>query len=75
MHWIQHILMKIHHGYFMAAGLGIFLTGFLFQLFQNPEVLAIHNVQILTVLGALLLGYGTGRCDQKCTLEKQQDQN
>lgn len=65
MHWIQKKLMQYHHGYFMGTGLGLFLIGFVVQLTLKPENLEIQSFQILTVLGALLLGYGTGRCDQK----------
>lgn len=65
MHWIQKKLMEYHHGYFMGAGLGLFLFGFAVQMFVLPQTLRPASFQVLTVLGALLLGYGTGRCDQK----------
>lgn len=69
MNTIQRKMLEYNHGYFMAIGLAMFLTGFLVQFSTNLELLMPHSFQILTVLGALLLGYGTGRCDQ-CTLEK-----
>ena len=68
MHWIQKKLMKYHHGYFMAVGLGVFLLGIILQLFLSLETLEISSFQLLTVIGSLLLGYGTGRCDQKCEI-------
>ncbi|MFB6114879.1 MAG: hypothetical protein ABEK04_01195 [Candidatus Nanohalobium sp.] len=65
MHLIQKKLMQYHHGYFMGAGLALFLVGFTAQFLSNSQVTVL---QALTVLGALLLGWGTGRCDQKaCT--------
>jgi hypothetical protein len=60
--------MNYHHGYFMGIGLGLFLIGFIVQVFVRPETLKIDSFQVLTVLGALLLGYGTGRCDQKACM-------
>lgn len=68
MHRIQKKLMQYHHGYFMGIGLGLFLIGFMTQFVLRPETLSIDSFQILTVLGALLLGYGTGRCDQKACM-------
>ncbi|AOV95199.1 hypothetical protein AQV86_04750 [Nanohaloarchaea archaeon SG9] len=65
MHWIQKKMMDYHHGYFMGVGLGLFLFGFAVQVFLLPEGLRPESFQLLTVIGALLLGYGTGRCDQK----------
>jgi len=69
MHWIQKKMLNYHHGYFMAIGLGLFLAGFGIQLYSASELLSPESFQILTVIGALLLGYGTGRCDQ-CTVSK-----
>lgn len=63
---VQKELMRIHHGYFMALGLGMFLAGFTLQFMFNQRILSFSSFQLLTVIGALLLGYGTGRCDQKC---------
>ncbi len=63
MHLIQKKLMQYHHGYFMGAGLALFLVGFGAQLLL--EGYSVGVFQALTVLGALLLGWGTGRCDQK----------
>jgi len=57
-------MMDYHHGYFMAVGLAIFLIGFSLQIVDARELLHPTSFQILTVIGALLLGYGTGRCDQ-----------
>lgn len=68
MHWIQKKLMKYHHGYFMGIGLGLFVIGFIIQVVLRPETLKFDSFQILTVIGALLLGYGTGRCDQKACM-------
>ena len=68
MHWIQKKLMNYHHGYFMGIGLGLFIIGFITQIFYSPQSLEPNSFQILTVLGALLLGYGTGRCDQKACM-------
>lgn len=68
MHWIQKKLMKYHHGYFMGIGLGLFVIGFIIQVILRPETLNLESFQILTVIGALLLGYGTGRCDQKACM-------
>lgn len=56
--------MDYHHGYFMAAGLAVFLTGFALQFVFYPEILRPYSFQIFTVVGALLLGWGTGRCDE-----------
>ena len=50
----------------MAAGLGMFLLGFVLQVSFSQEVLELSSFQVLTVVGALVLGWGTGRCDQKC---------
>jgi len=69
MNIIQKKMLKYNHGYFMALGLVMFLIGFGAQLFSNLKILMPESFQILTVLGALLLGYGTGRCDQ-CTVQK-----
>lgn len=63
MHLIQKKLMNYHHGYFMGAGLALFLVGFTAQFLL--EGYSVSVLQALTVLGALLLGWGTGRCDQK----------
>jgi hypothetical protein len=68
MHWIQKKLMRYHHGYFMAVGLGIFLLGFVLQAAFSQEALELSSFQVLTVVGALVLGWGTGRCDQKCSM-------
>jgi len=62
--------MDYHHGYFMGLGLLMFLAGFLLQFYFRPDVLALGSFQFLTVLGALILGWGTGRCDQCSVQEK-----
>ena len=49
----------------MGIGLGLFLIGLALQLLFSRETLGLNSYQILTVVGALLLGWGTGRCDQK----------
>jgi uncharacterized membrane protein YedE/YeeE len=67
MHWVQKKMMKYQHGYFMAGGLALFLIGFALQLVFSQETLQVRSFQLLTVIGGLLLGYGTGRCDQKCS--------
>jgi len=64
MNIIQEKLMNYNHGYFMAIGLTVFMIGFFLQLLVEPSVLHPASFQILTVLGALILGWGTGRCDQ-----------
>lgn len=64
MNFVQKKLMEYHHGYYMAIGLVIFMTGFFLQVLTEPEVLHPYSFQILTVIGALVLGWGTGRCDQ-----------
>lgn len=69
MNIVQKKLMPYHHGYFMAVGLAVFLTGFILQFFLQPEILSPGSFQLLTVLGALILGWGTGRCDQ-CTVQE-----
>jgi hypothetical protein len=62
MNIIQKKLMKYHHGYFMALGLLIGLTAIGAKILMNEPV-TIYDM--FAVLGALTLGYGTGRCDQK----------
>lgn len=69
MNVIQEKMLEYNHGYFMAIGLGVFLIGFVLQVLQVPQVLQPSYYQLLTVLGALVLGYGTGRCDQ-CTVQE-----
>jgi membrane protein implicated in regulation of membrane protease activity len=69
MNVIQEKMLEYNHGYFMAIGLAVFLTGFILQVVYVPQVLQLSYFQLLTVLGALLLGYGTGRCDQ-CTVQE-----
>jgi hypothetical protein len=69
MNRIQRKLMEYHHGYFMALGLSMFLVGFLLQFFSKLELLHPSSFQLLTVLGALILGWGTGRCDQ-CAVQE-----
>jgi hypothetical protein len=68
MNFIQEKLLEYHHGYFMAIGLVLFFTGFIAQLLRAPMLWHPMTFQFLTVLGGLILGYGTGRCDQ-CTVE------
>lgn len=65
MNIVQKKLLNYHHGYFMAIGLALALVGIVLQLIREPALLHPRYFQILTVLGALLLGWGTGRCDQK----------
>ena len=69
MNIVQEKLMNYHHGYFMAIGLTLFLMGFFLQILTEPKVLHPSSFQVLTVIGALLLGWGTGRCDQ-CAVKK-----
>ncbi|MFO7793490.1 MAG: hypothetical protein R6V35_00750 [Candidatus Nanohaloarchaea archaeon] len=71
MNIIQKKLMEYNHGYFMAIGLTVFMIGFFLQLLVDPTVLHPASFQILTVLGALILGWGTGRCDQCAMPEKE----
>jgi hypothetical protein len=68
MNFIQEKLLEYHHGYFMAIGLVLFFTGFFLQILKAPSLWDPMLFQHLTVLGALILGYGTGRCDQ-CSVE------
>ena len=65
MNVIQRKLMNYHHGIFMTIGLISFLAGFTLQVSKSPETLTLESYQVLTVIGALILGWGTGRCDQK----------
>ena len=69
MNVIQEKMLEYNHGYFMAIGLAVFIIGFSLQVLQVPQVLQPSYYQLLTVLGALVLGYGTGRCDQ-CTVQE-----
>ena len=69
MNIVQEKMLEYNHGYFMAIGLTVFLIGFTLQVLQVPQVLQPSYYQVLTVLGALVLGYGTGRCDQ-CTVQE-----
>jgi hypothetical protein len=61
--------MEYNHGYFMAVGLTVFMLGFFLQFFVEPSILHPGSFQLLTVLGALTLGWGTGRCDQ-CAVDQ-----
>ncbi|MFB6202980.1 MAG: hypothetical protein ABEK01_00660 [Candidatus Nanohaloarchaea archaeon] len=61
MNRIQEKLLEYPPWPFMAGGLLIFLAGFMVQITTQPDFLTWY--QVLTVLGALVLGYGTGRCD------------
>lgn len=59
---VQKKLMKYHHGYFMAISLLVGLLGVVAKIVIGGKVTL---YDILAVIGALILGYGTGRCDQK----------
>lgn len=61
---LQQKLLGYDHGYFMAAGLGVFILGFMLRF--SPILPELNFVSMAAmVLGALTLGYGTGHCDQK----------
>ena len=63
MNRIQKKLMEFHHGYFLAIGFVTAMAGFSSLYIQGLN--SFGAAEAATVLGALILGYGTGRCDQK----------
>ncbi len=53
----------------MASGLAIFLTAFLADITHLKPAFSEYFVALM-VLGALILGYGTGRCDESCGINE-----
>lgn len=65
--------MEFHHGWFMAIGLVLGLSGALIQFVSGFKYYYPLNV-VLIGLGALILGWGTGRCDERaCNVENRED--
>ena len=59
--------MNYHHGWFMAIGLVLGLLGVLNQFLSGSKLYYPLNI-VLIGLGGLILGWGTGRCDQKACM-------
>lgn len=61
---LQEKLLDYSHGWFMGIGLLLFLAGFAVDI-ELVDTSFQYTKQLM-VIGALVLGYGTGRCDEKC---------